>query len=436
MVEPINGGIIGLILLIIFLFLHMPIFAALGLSGMVGLLLIEGFSGAFIGIGSLAFEELWGLSLLAVPLFIFMGHLVTQFGIGADLYDTTYKWMGRFPGGLAIASTGMSALFGFICGSGVAGNATIGGIAIPEMEKRGYSRHLALGTLAVAGSLAALIPPSVLMILYSINTMTSMGAIFLAGIIPGLLLATMISIFIMIRCIINPKLGPKGDKFSLIEKLKSMAYLIPVIVLFLSVIGGIYKGIWSPVEAGAIACLVVVIIALFYRRLSWKKITEAAYGAAKTSIMIYMLLVGATILSTLFFVSGLNTVIEQAVTGLPLPAWGIILVLLFVMMIMGMFMDVLALLLISLPITLPIILSLGYDPVWWGIMVLVSCEMALDTPPVGVSLIVIQGVAPKGTSLTDVALGAAPFVGILWVFIGLLLSFPEIVMFLPNAMIR
>jgi C4-dicarboxylate transporter DctM subunit len=436
MFEPITGGIIAIILLVTFLASGMPICLALGLSGMIGLFLIEGISGSFVAISSVAYEEVWGGGLLAIPMFVFMGNLVVQFGIGIDLYDTTYKWMGRFPGGLAIASTGMCALFGFICGSGLAGAATIGGLAVPEMEKRGYDRRMSLGTLALAGSMAALIPPSVLMILYAVNSMTSMGAIFLAGIIPGLLLTALISIFIMIRCTLNPKLGPKGDKFSLIEKLKSIAYLIPVIVLFLSVIGGIYRGIWSPVEAGATACLVVVIIALFYRRLSWKKISDAAHGAAKTSIMIYMLLVGATILSTLFFVSGLNTVIEQAVTGLPLPNWGLIVVLLFVMMIMGMFMDVLALLLISLPITLPIILSLGYDPIWWGIMVIVSCEMALITPPVGVNLFVIQGIAPKGTSLADVALGAAPFVGILWVFIGLLIAFPDIVMFLPNVMLR
>jgi C4-dicarboxylate transporter DctM subunit len=434
MIEPIHGGIIGLILLLIFLFSGMPIFVSMGLSGMVGLFLIEGLSGAFVGIGSLVFEELWSLSLLAVPLFVFMGHLVSQFGLGADLYDTTHKWMGRLPGGIAVASTGMCALFGFICGSGMAGAATIGGLAIPEMEKRGYDRRLSLGTLALAGSLAALIPPSIIMVIYAANTMTSLGALFLGGIIPGFLMAAMISIFVMIRCTLNPKIGPKGDKFSFGQKLRALVNLIPVIALFLSVIGGINTGICTPTEAGGVACLVVVIIALFYRRLSWEGIKKAALVAAKTSIMIYMLLVGATILSTLIFVSNLNTVVEKAVTGLPLPPWVIVVFILFVMMIMGMFMDVLALLLISIPITLPIIQGIGYDPVWWGIIVVVACEMALITPPVGINLFVIQGIAPKGTTLEDVSIGAAPFVGLLWVFLGLLIAFPEIVMFLPNLM--
>lgn len=434
MVEPIHGGIIGLILLLIFLFSGMPIFVGMGLSGMVGLLLIEGLSGAFVGIGSLVFEELWGLSLLAVPLFVFMGHLVSQFGLGADLYDTTHKWMGRLPGGIAVASTGMCALFGFICGSGMAGAATIGGLAIPEMEKKGYDRRLSLGTLALAGSLAALIPPSIIMVIYAANTMTSLGALFFGGIIPGFVLAAMISIFVMIRCTLNPKLGPKGDKFSFGQKLRSLVNLIPVIVLFLSVIGGINTGICTPTEAGGVACLVVVIIALFRRRLSWEGVKKAALVAAGTSIMIYMLLVGATILSTLIFVSNLNTVVAKAVTGLPYPPWVIILLILSVMMIMGMFMDVLALLLISIPITVPIIQGIGYDPVWWGIIVVVSCEMALITPPVGVNLFVIHGIAPEGTTFSDVSMGAAPFVAVLWVFLGLLIAFPEVVMFLPNLM--
>ena len=419
MVEPITGGICGMLILLVFLASGMPICIALGLSGMVGLFLIEGISGSFIAISSIAFEEVWGGGLLAVPLFIFMGNLVVQFEIGTDLYDTTYKWMGRLPGGLATASTMMCALFGFICGSGLAGAATIGGVAIPEMEKRGYDRRLGLGTLALSGSLAALIPPSILMIIYSVNTMTSMGAIFLAGIIPGLLLTSLIAAFIIIRCTLNPRLGPKGDKFSTTAKIKSLVYLIPVIILFVSIIGGIYKGIWSPVEAGATACLVVVFIAIGYRRLSWNKVKLAAFGASNTSIMIYMLLIGASILSSLFFVSGLNDYLGDFIMSLALPRWCIIIFILLTMMIMGMFMDVLALLLISLPITLPIITQLNYNPVWWGIMVIVSCEMALITPPVGVNLFVIQGVAPKGTSLADVAWGAAPFVGVLWIFLGL-----------------
>jgi tripartite ATP-independent transporter DctM subunit len=435
MVEPLTGGIIGVILLVIFLFSGMPICIALGCSGMIGLYLIEGISGVFIGMSAQGFDQVWSIGLIAIPLFIFMGHLVVQFDLGTDLYDASYKWMGRLPGGLGIASTIMGGLFGFVCGSGLAGVATIGGLAIPEMEKRGYNRRLSLGTLALAGSVAALIPPSILMIIYCFQTMTSMGAMFLSGIIPGIILVVLIALYVMTVCMLKPSYGPPGQKFSFNQKMKSLVYLVPVLLLFLSIIGGIYKGIWSPVEAGGTACLIVTIIALFYgRRLNWNRVKQAAIGAASTSIMIYMLMIGATFTTTLFFVSGLDEVIAHLIIGLPLPRWGTIVFLLFLMMLMGMFMEVMGLLLISLPITFPVIVELGYDPIWWGILVIVSIEMSLITPPVGINLFIIKGIAPRGTTMSDIILGTMPFVGLLWVFVGLLIAFPDIVMWLPNVL--
>ncbi|MBN2437889.1 MAG: TRAP transporter large permease [Deltaproteobacteria bacterium] len=434
MVEPLTGGFIGCLLLLVIIALRAPIAVALGLSGIIGLFLIFGASGPFIGISTTAYEEVYAGGLLAVPLFIFMGNLVVQFGIGIDIYSTTNKWLGRLPGGLAIASTGMCALFGFMCGSALAGTATIGSLAISEMDKSGYNRRLTLGTLSLAGTLAVLIPPSVLMILYSSMTNSSLGSLFLAGILPGLLLASMIMAFILVRCTLNPSLGPKGDRFPFKEKLFSLIHLIPVIFLFVSIVGGIYAGIWSPVEAGATACTIVIGIGLAYRRYSGQKVIAAALSAAKTAAMIYMLLIGATILSLLFFTSGINDVIADFLTGLPLPPWGIILIILILMMVMGMFMDVLALLFIAVPITLPIITALNYDPIWWGILMIISSEMCLITPPVGINLFVIQGIAGEGTSLKDVSMGAMPFVLILWLFFAILIIFPEVVMWLPHRL--
>lgn len=435
MVEPILAGYIGCILLILFLMFGVPIFVSLGFAGIIGLFLIDGVSGAFLGSAGAAFEEVYGYSLLAIPMFIFMGNIVVGIGIGSDLYDTTYKWVGRMQGGLAVASTGFCALFGFMCGSALAGAATVGSMALSEMEKRGYNKRLSLGTLAFAGSLAVLIPPSVIMILYSALSLASLGAIFLAGISPGIILTLFIIAFVFIRCKINPNLGPKGTTSFLIkDKLKSTLHLIPVVVLFLSVIGGIYKGIWTPTEAGATACAVTLIIGLVYRRVSWATVIDAALQTAKTSIMIYMLMMGATVLSSLFFVSGLADVIANALVGLPFPKEVVVIIILFIMMIMGMFMDVLALLLISVPISLPIILKLGYDPVWWGILVIVSSETCLVTPPVGLNLFVIKGIAPEGTTLTDVAMGAAPFIGVIWGFNFLLIFFPDIAMWLPHVL--
>jgi len=432
MIEPITSGLIGCVLLLVFLGLGMPIAVALGLPAVIGLFLMNGFSGAFIGISTTAFEEVWGGGLLAVPLFIFMGNLVVQFGIGVDLYNTTYKWMGRLPGGLAIASTGMCALFGFMCGSALAGAATIGNLAISEMLKKGYDRRLTFGTLALAGSLAVLIPPSVLMILYAAITQTSLGSLFLAGILPGLLFSFMIIVYVFTRCKLNINLGPRGEAFPIKEKVFSLIHLVPVVLLFVAIVGGMYIGIWTPVEAGATACPIVIGIGLAYGRFNWQKIGTAAMSAAKTAAMIYMLLIGATLLSLLFFVSGINEIIASFLTSLPLPRWGIIVVILLVMTVMGMFMDVLALIFISVPISVPIIIALNYDPVWWGIMVIVMSELGLITPPVGLNLFVIQSIAPKGTTLSEIASGSLPFVSVTWVFSLTMVFFPEIAMWLPN----
>ena len=434
MVEPLLGGIIGCILLVTLLFLGSPVCIGLGLSGMVGLFLIEGASGAFVGISRMAIENLWSVSLLAVPFFIFMGNMVAHHGIGADLYDTVYKWLGRLPGGLAIASTVMSALFGFMCGSGLAGTATIGAVAIPEMEERGYNRRLALGTLALAGGLSAIIPPSILMILYSVQAGASMGWMFFAGIFPGLILMALMSAYIFIRVSINPRLGPPGAKFSTPEKVKSLVHLTPVIILFLVVLGGIFMGVWSPMEAGAGGTFIAFLIALGYRRVKRDTINTAALGAVKTSVMIYFLVIGANILGSMFHVSGLTNVIHQAILGLALPNWGVVIIMVVILMILGMFMDAIAMLLITIPIFVPMVLAMGYHPVWFGIIMIVACEMGMITPPVGIHLFVIQGIAPKGTTLADVALGAAPYVGIIWLLFLLMIAFPDIAMWLPSLM--
>ena len=436
MVEPLTGGIIAVCILVSLLFLGLPIFVCLGFSGALGLIIIEGFSGITLAIANVAWTQTTSVGLLAVPVFILMGNIVGAHGFGTDLYDTASKWLGRLPGSLAIVSTVVSGLFGFMCGSGIAGTATIGGVAQPEMERKGYNRRLALGTHAMGGGLSAIIPPSILMILYAVQAECSMGRMFFAGIIPGILLTLLMAAYISGRAFVNPSLCPKTEKVDTREKMVSLVYLIPLVVLFLVVLGGIYAGIWSPMEAGAAGAFFAVLIALAYRRLKWQTLKNAIYNTGKTTIMIYMLVIGANIFSLLCFASGLTDHLQEFILGFELPNWGIVIVLLLVITVLGFFLDVMALLLITLPISLPIVTNLGYDPVWWGIIMIVGCELAMITPPIGIHLFVILGIAEEGTTLADVAIGAAPFVITIWFLFALLIVFPQLVLWLPGMMMH
>lgn len=434
MVEPLTGGIIALCILIAFLFLGVPIFVCLGFSGALGLIMIEGFSGITLAISNVAWTQVTSIGLLAVPVFILMGNIVGAHGFGTDLYDTASKWLGRMPGSLAVVSTVVSALFGFMCGSGIAGTATIGGVAQPEMERKGYNRRLALGTHAMGGCLSAIIPPSILMIIYAVQAECSMGRMFFAGIVPGILLTLLMATYISGRAILDPTLCPKAEKVEAREKIKSLLYLIPLAVLFLVVLGGIYAGIWAPMEAGAAGAFFAFLIAIAYRRLKWETLKNSIYSTGKTTIMIYMLVIGANIFSLLCFASGLTDCLQEFILGFALPQWGTIILLLLVITVLGCFLDVMALLLITLPISLPIVTSLGYDPVWWGIITIVGCELAMITPPIGIHLFIILGIAEKGTTLVDVARGAAPFAIIIWLLFAFLIIFPQLVLWLPSMM--
>jgi tripartite ATP-independent transporter DctM subunit len=434
MFEPLTVGIVSLIVLFLFLAMGIPIFICLGFSGALGLILLEGFSGVTLAISNVAWSQLTSVGLLAVPVFILMGNIVGAHRFGSDLYDTAYKWLGRVPGSLAIVSTVVSALFGFMCGSGIAGTATIGGVAQPEMEKRGYNRRLALGTHAMGGGLSAIIPPSILMILYAVQAEASMGKMFFAGIIPGIVLAFLMSLYISGRAIINPLICPKVEKSKATDKVKSLVNLIPLIILFFVVLGGIYFGIWAPMEAGGAGAFFAFLIALAYGRVKWGTMRTAIWGAGRTTIMIYMLVIGANIFSLLCFTSGLTDLLSDFILGFDLPRWGVIIFLLFIITILGCVLDVMALLLVTLPIMLPIIQNLGYDPVWWGIVMIVGCELAMITPPIGIHLFVILGIAEEGTTLVDVALGAAPFVIVIWVLFALLIIFPDLALWLPSLM--
>jgi len=420
--------------LAILLIVGVPIFMSLLLSGLIGTFFFEGHDVLFSVVGKIAFNQVSGYSLLAIPMFILMGNLLMTHRMGDDLYEGVNKWFGRLPGGLAIASTVVCAIFGFMSGSNTAAAATIGGVALPAMEKMRYDRALALGTMAVAGTLAALIPPSTIMIIYGTSvTDVPMGKVFVGGIVPGIILTILISAYIYVYATIYPGKAPRGETSTLREKLAVLPRLLPVVVIFVAVVGGMYAGIFTAIEASAASVLVSMAIIVMVGRFSVSHTIEALMRTVRTSGMIYMIIVGATVMGHLFFVTGFRDMVSSALLQFDLPPWGTMIIILLILTILGTFLDVVALIMISVPIFLPVALKLGYDGVWFGVMVTVASEMALCTPPVGVNLFVIQGIAPKGTSLLTVARGAAPFILVIWVLLLLMVFFPGIVTWLPNT---
>lgn len=434
MVSASVAIIICLTVLAVLLIVGVPIFMCLLLAGLVCTLFFEGHDVLYNVVGKIAFNQLSGYSLLAIPMFILMGNLLMTHKMGDDLYEGVKKWFGWMPGGLAIASTVVCAIFGFMSGSNTAASATIGGVALPAMEKANYDRALAMGTMAVAGTLAALIPPSTVMIIYGSSVSdVSMGKVFIGGIIPGIILTALMSAYIYAYAIVAPGKAPRGEPSTLREKLLILPRLLPVIVIFVAVVGGMYAGVFTAIEASAISVLVSLAIIVLLGRFKVSSTVEALLRTTKTSGMIYMIIVGATVMGHVFFVTGFREMVAESLLQFDIPPWGTMIIIVLILTVLGTFLDVVALIMISVPIFLPVALKLGYDGVWFGVMMVVAAEMALCTPPVGVNLFVIQGIAPRGTSLLTVAKGAAPFIAVIWVLLLLMIFFPNIVTWLPNT---
>lgn len=413
----------------------LPIAFSLALSALAGATVMLG-PNALAMMGSSPYSHTHGFSLLAIPLFILMGNILLEYGVGGVLFTHVNKLVGRTRGGLAMASTVMCAIFGFVCGSSSASCATIGGNTLPEMERRGYDRRLALGTLAIAGSIAVLIPPSIIMVVYAILASASLGAVMIAGIFPGIILTIAIMGYIALRVRINPKLAPiDTNDATFREKLGAIGGLLPIAALFTAIIGGLFFGIWDAIETSAAGVFFALLLCLFYfGKLSLPPLKRALVSTVQTSVMIYMLIVGGNLLAYVFFITGLQADLKAFVMDSGLSPWGILVLMGIIYMILGTFLDVIAMLTITVPIFLPIVQAAGYSPVWFGIFAVLFSEMALITPPVGVNLFVIKGVAPAGTRVMDVALGSVPYVGVVWVVALLLIGFPAIATYLPSIM--
>ena len=426
-------GIIGIVILIIFLFTGMPVGFVMGLVGLAGFAYVKGFSPAFSILATDVFEIFSSYGLTVVPLFVFMGQLSYYSGISTRLYESAYVIFGSRRGGLAMATVGACAGFSAISGSTNATAATMATVTIPEMKRYGYDMGLATGTVAAAGSLGILIPPSVIFIVYGILTEQSIGKLFAAGILPGILLSFLFLLVIYIRVRRNPELAPPGPKTSFREKFRSFAGIIETIILFALVMGGIFLGIFTPTEAAAIGAFFTLLMALIRRQLSWKSFSMAIADTTRISCMVMVIVAGATVFGHFMAVTRVPFDLSGWVAGLPFPSYAIMIVIILIYLFGGCFMDSFAMIMLTIPIFFPVAEALGFDPIWFGVVIVLISEMGVITPPVGINVYVVFGVV-KDVPLATIFKGVLPMLLALIVCVLAILIFPQIALFLPGLM--
>ncbi|MBN1105362.1 MAG: TRAP transporter large permease [Deltaproteobacteria bacterium] len=429
--NPETVGVIGVCILLLLFLLRMPIAFAMALVGFVGLAYLDTLRAAYYTLSMDIFEVFSSYPLSVVTAFVLMGSFAFASGIGARLYRAAYVWVGGVTGGLVMATVMACAGFGSICGSSPAAAGTMGSIALPEMKKYGYDTALATGAVAAAGSLGVMIPPSTVFIIYGILVEESIGKLFAAGIVPGLILAALFMATVFILCRRNPALAPFGPVTGWKEKLHALALVIETLVLFLFVVGGLLVGMFSPTQAGGIGAAGALLIGLLRRELNWKKFVAACEGGLRMSCMIFLLITGGTIFGHFMAVSKIPFSMVDWVTGIQLPPAAVVGIILLIFFLGGMFMDSMALLMILIPIFLPVLEHLQVNLIWFGVLLVLLIECGTITPPVGVNVFVIKGIA-LDVPLQIIFRGIVPFVIALLVMVILTLLFPGIATFLPS----
>lgn len=432
--TPFMIGSLGLVILIIMLFFGVYIGVVMMVVGGVGMWLLSGWPAAWMMLETVPFASLTEYNMTVVPLFILMGAFCFHAGISNDLYNTIYKWLGHLRGGLAMATIGACAGFAALSGSSLATAATMGTVALPEMRRYKYDNALATGAIAAGGSIGILIPPSVPLILYGYLANQSIGKLFIAGIVPGLMQTVIYMIVIGLLCWRKPEMGPRGPKTTMVEKIVSLKSAWVVALLFVLVIGGIYTGIFSPTEAAGVGALGAFLFALFTRKLTKKNFGQSVSSTIQNTSMIFLIFVGAMVFGYFLGATRMPHELASMVGGLPVNRYVILIVVLMIYVVLGCFLDSLAMILITVPIFFPLVVqSLGFDAIWFGIIVVKVVEIGLITPPVGINVFVIKGIAsdvPMGTIFR----GIIPFLTGDVIQVALLIMFPQIVTFLPGIM--
>lgn len=426
-------GLLGvMIMVILLLFFRMWIGLAMILVGTLGILYLQGFKQAFGVLGTVPYETVAYYPMAALPLFVLMGVIVGNTTIGEDLYYSIYKWIGSMRGGLASATVLACAVFASVTGSSATGTVLMSKVALPQMQRYRYDEAMASGCIASAGTMGILIPPSMGFILYGLLTEQSIGKLFMAGFLPGILLSLLMIFAITLMTAFHPEAGPAGPRSTFKEKVGSLKKTWHVLLLFLLVLGGIYGGIFTPTEAGAIGAFGALVIVLFTRQLTWKIFLEILKESIETSAMIFLIVVGAFIFMKFLGLSKLPFALVKIIEHLQVSKYVIFTGIVFLYIILGMFLEVYSAVTFTIPILYPVILALGFDPIWFGVIIVLVIEMGLITPPVGMNVFILNGIT--GIPLHIIFRGIVPFFIAIVMCVILLAMFPEIALFLPRTM--
>jgi C4-dicarboxylate transporter DctM subunit len=426
-------GILGILLLFVFLALRMYIGMAMALIGFIGLCFLAGLPAGSSILGIVPLSEGSSYTLSVIPLFVLMGQFAFISGISTDIYKTVYAWMGRFRGGLSMATILACAGFAAVCGSSLATGATMGMVAIPEMNKYDYDPRLSTGCVAAGGTLGILIPPSIGFVIYGILTEESIGKLFMAGFLPGIMLAGLFILAIYVQCKLKPEMGPRGPATTWKAKIKSLGGTWGMLLLFFVVMGGIYLGVFTPTEAAGVGAFGAFLFALFKRKLNMQSFIQSLMETGKTTAFIFLIIIGANIFSSFMGLAKLPMGLADFMAGLPLPRTLILAAIILVYVALGCVMDCYAIMILTVPIIFPVIEALQFDPIWFGVLMVIVLEVGLITPPVGLNVFVLKGAAPD-VPLTTIFRGIWPFLIAALLAIVILTVFPGIALFIPSYM--
>jgi C4-dicarboxylate transporter DctM subunit len=405
---------------------------ALGICGVLVLYLSKGVLG-LTALSSVVWNNANSYILIAVPMFLLMGEIILRSGVSSYFYRGVVMLLGRLPGGLLHANIASCAVFSAVSGSSVATAATVGTVAIPEMLKRGYEPRTVFGSLAAGGTLGILIPPSIVMVLYGALVEESIARLFMAGVLPGLLMAGIFMIFIAILLLLKPHYAPPRDATLGRSRLGEAMHVLPVLGLLVVVLGSIYSGIATPTEASALGATGAIVLAIGYGNFTRRVFTESLMAAVKITCMVALIIICAQILSTALTYSGVSRAVSEWVMGLGLGKWQFFLILVVLYIVLGCFVDGVSMIYMTLPVLLPVVKAFGFDLVWFGVILTVLIELGQITPPVGLNLFTIHAIS-GGAKFSEVAAGSAPYVGLMLLVILLLCFWPEIALWLPTTM--
>jgi len=431
--EPVTVAIIGLAALIVLLLMGVPVATTMFIISIAGTATLVSFDASLVKLATSTFESINSYNFAVMPLFILMANIISNTGVGQSLYDFFNKCIGRFRGGLAMATIASCAIFAAINSSNLATVLTIGVIAYPEMKRLNYSSRLSTGSIAAGGTLGALIPPSGIMITYGIISQTSISKLFMAGIIPGISLALLMCISIIITCRMNPAAGPKGPVFPAKEALKAFLGCGEIVLLIVLVLGGMFYGWFTPTEAGAMGATGAIIITLLRKKLTMSSFLKAIQGTLKNVGTIFFIIVAALFMNYFMAVSTFPVFLANIITGLNADFRLVVLVIVLIYLVAGTFLDAMGMILLTIPIFVPIMHALGVDLVWFGIIIIICMEMSCITPPIGLNVFIAASL-DKSVAMEETFKGIFPFLIAMLVMAGLLILFPQIALYLPSLM--